>query len=374
MGKCQLLPFMSIQNDIRLQSETTSQITLIGARWDQLHNVIPKALFRLKQPMEVVFKQLPSTLSLRRTEGKKGQEILVKGNSLSSYPPGAKIPQCLACGKEKKKTQRICSTCFDKVMKFQVRLHCPVCVKVFSLTSSRLAQRLSKNPEQICCSHQCAGKARVILIKKTCLQCSKLFQPTYRSAQCCSRTCANLLHSGRMSGEGQFTLLPRMRSGQLQKTSSNDFREGQFLLRGLWYQGEKTVVKQRYDAHKSLCSSHRPQQSNEYPAKFNHIVQAVPCSTSSDNGQSWAPVTISRITNFSNRKVKVYDLEVNHQSHNFIANGFNVLNCLIDDPIKSSADIYIKSRYQAYHARQLERSYFSHHVRGWTRNLPWYQI
>ena len=126
----------------------------------------------------------------------------MKGNSLSSYPPGAKIPQCLACGKEKKKTQRICSTCFDKVMKFQVRLHCPVCVKVFSLTSSRLAQRLSKNPEQICCSHQCAGKARVILIKKTCLQCSKLFQPTHRSAQCCSRTCANLLHSGRMSGEG----------------------------------------------------------------------------------------------------------------------------------------------------------------------------
>jgi len=138
---------------------------------------------------------------------------------------------------------------------------------------------------------------------------------------------------------GQFTLLSRMRSGQLQKTSSNDFREGQFLLRGLWYQGEKTVVKQQYDAHKSLCSSHRPQQSNEYPAKFNHIVQAVPCSTSPDNGQSWAPVTISRITNFSNRKVKVYDLEVNHQSHNFIANGFNVLNCLIDDPIKSSADI-----------------------------------
>ena len=33
---------------------------------------------------------------------------------------------------------------------------------------------------------------------------------------------------------GQFTLLSRMRSGQLQKTSSNDFREGQFLLRGLW--------------------------------------------------------------------------------------------------------------------------------------------
>ena len=138
---------------------------------------------------------------------------------------------------------------------------------------------------------------------------------------------------------GKFTILSRMRSGELQETPPNNIGTRQFFLRGLWYQGEKTIVKQRYDAYKSLCSSHRSQQNNKYPAKFNHVMQAVPCSTSPDNGQSWAPVTISRITNFSDRKVKVYDLEVDHESHNFIANGFNVLNCLIDDPIKSSADI-----------------------------------
>jgi phage terminase large subunit-like protein len=68
-------------------------------------------------------------------------------------------------------------------------------------------------------------------------------------------------------------------------------------------------------------------------------MSSVPCSTSSNHRQSWKAESISGIKFFSEKEEFVYDLEVNHQDHNFIANGLNTLNCLIDDPIKSSADI-----------------------------------
>lgn len=137
----------------------------------------------------------------------------------------------------------------------------------------------------------------------------------------------------------KLTLFSWLRDGEFQKTKTASVGSRQFFVRGLWYQGAKTIVKQQYEPHKSLCSSYKSRQGGQYPGQFNHVMQAVPCSASPDCGQSWSPVAISRITNFSNKEVEVYDLEVNHESHNFIANGFNVLNCLIDDPIKSSADI-----------------------------------
>ena len=65
----------------------------------------------------------------------------------------------------------------------------------------------------------------------------------------------------------------------------------------------------------------------------------MPCGASPDNGQSWTPQPISRVEFFSDKEEYVYDLEVEHVDHNFIANGLNVLNCIIDDPIKSSTDI-----------------------------------
>jgi phage terminase large subunit-like protein len=112
-----------------------------------------------------------------------------------------------------------------------------------------------------------------------------------------------------------------------------------FNLRGLQHLGTKTVIKRRAAKDQSLCSPHRPQPLKQYPAKFNHVVQAVPCSTPPNNGQSWEAVTISRVDFLSEREEFVYDLEVSHSSHNFIANGLNVLNCLIDDCIKSATDI-----------------------------------
>ena len=68
----------------------------------------------------------------------------------------------------------------------------------------------------------------------------------------------------------------------------------------------------------------------QYPEKFSVI--------DSEN-VNWKTESVSEIELLNDREEFVYDLEVDHTDHNFIANGFNVLNCLIDDPIKSSADI-----------------------------------
>ena len=139
--------------------------------------------------------------------------------------------------------------------------------------------------------------------------------------------------------EWQHQLSTWLSSRPMEKTALNNSYKRFFTLRGLQNYRTKTVIKQRPTEDQSLCAPHRSQSLKQYPSKFNHIVQAVPCSTSSDNGQSWEIITLSRVEYFSKREELVYDLEVSHSSHNFIANGLNVLNCLIDDCIKSATDI-----------------------------------
>ena len=134
-------------------------------------------------------------------------------------------------------------------------------------------------------------------------------------------------------------LQTRMRFQQVSKSSSTDFKKGQLYLHWLQNTREKITFKQRNITNKSVCAPHRSPKNKQYPAKFNNIMSAVPCGASSNNRQSWAPESISRVEYFSEREEFVYDLEVDHKDHNFIANGFNVLNCLIDDCIKSAADI-----------------------------------
>lgn len=68
----------------------------------------------------------------------------------------------------------------------------------------------------------------------------------------------------------------------------------------------------------------------KYPEKFSAL---------DSKSVNWKTESVSEIKFLNNKEAFVYDLEVNHTDHNFIANGFNVLNCLIDDPIKSSSDI-----------------------------------
>jgi hypothetical protein len=128
-------------------------------------------------------------------------------------------------------------------------------------------------------------------------------------------------------------------SWRMEKTTSANSCKRLFNLRWLQHLGTQTAIKQRATEDQSLCPPYRSQSFKQYPTKFNHVVQAVPCSTSPDNRQSWEAVTISRVEFFSEKEEFVYDLEVSHSSHNFIANGLNVLNCLIDDCIKSATDI-----------------------------------
>ncbi len=126
---------------------------------------------------------------------------------------------------------------------------------------------------------------------------------------------------------------------RLQKVAPVNFAEGQFYVRGMWYDGKKVVLKKRYHEDKSLCSPYRSPENKQYPQQFDYVVSSVPCGPSPDNRQSWEAEPISRVEYFSDREEYVYDLEVNHKDHNFIANGLNVLNCIIDDPIKSASDI-----------------------------------
>lgn len=141
------------------------------------------------------------------------------------------------------------------------------------------------------------------------------------------------------AGRWQQQLSARLSDNYLQKTKTTGAYSRSFCLRRMWYKGEETTVKKRICAYQSMCASHRSSENKQYPAKFNHIVSPVSCGSSPNNGQSWQAEPVSRVEFFSNREEYVYDLEVEHESHNFIANGLNVANCLLDDVVKSSVDI-----------------------------------
>jgi hypothetical protein len=154
------------------------------------------------------------------------------------------------------------------------------------------------------------------------------------------KTSNNLLQSFLQWTRNWQRQLPAwLSSWRMEKTTSANSCKRLFNLRWLQHLGTQTAIKQRATENQSLCPPYRSQSFKQYPTKFNHVVQAVPYSTSPDNRQSWEAVTISRVEFFSEKEEFVYDLEVSHSSHNFIANGLNVLNCLIDDCIKSATDI-----------------------------------
>lgn len=185
-----------------LLSETQKPIKLIGATWQQLHDVVPQKLFTLEQQITVIFPQLPSTLSLRQTKGTNGREILVQGKPLSEYPPAHQLKVCLGCGQKKQYTQRLCTNCWQKVGKFQVEIQCPCCQEIFTVMSSRLTQRLNTEQKTLCCSRTCAGEMKRTLKPQTCLYCNKKFLPTSHLTKFCSRQCADLNHSKKMTGTG----------------------------------------------------------------------------------------------------------------------------------------------------------------------------
>ena len=126
---------------------------------------------------------------------------------------------------------------------------------------------------------------------------------------------------------------------RLQKTEENSFKSGQFHLCRLQYEGEEVIYKRRDSANKPVCSSHRSRPVKQHSLQSYNALPSMPCGSPSDYRQNWETLTVSGVEKISGGTHIVYDLEIDHPDHNFIANGFVVSNCFIDDPIKSSADI-----------------------------------
>jgi len=99
-----------------------------------------------------------------------------------------------------------------------------------------------------------------------------------------------------------------------EKLNKNNFNSKEFYECQIQYRGEKVLCKKRNKSNSSECSP-------------------------PDHKQSWEILTVSGVERVSNETHIVYDLELDHTDHNFIANGFVVSNCLVDDPIKSSAEL-----------------------------------
>jgi hypothetical protein len=90
------------------------------------------------------------------------------------------------------------------------------------------------------------------------------------------------------------------------------------------------------------CSSHRRQQQEQCSSKFNYVVPTVSHRLSSTGRKIKAStVAITSVEAVCGEKKYVYDLETTSTNHNFFAgeNYTYVLNCILDDIIKSSDDI-----------------------------------
>ncbi len=164
----------------------------------------------------------------------------------------------------------------------------------------------------------------------------------------CSNLSPNAVLFQRVCGEepqcqhewgGQLQLQARKLHRGLQDSETRCAEEGQFHLRRMRYEGEEVVYKKRISPNQSVCTSHRSLPQQQHSFELDNSLPSVPCSSPPSDGQSWETFTVSRVTRVSAKSQYVYDLEVEHPDHNFIANGLIVANCLVDDPIKSSADI-----------------------------------
>lgn len=111
-------------------------------------------------------------------------------------------------------------------------------------------------------------------------------------------------------------------------------------------QHRKTVVdikKRKSKVQEQFtCSSHRCQQQEQCSSKFNYAVPTVSHRLSSTGRKSEAStIAITSVEAVRGEKKYVYDLETTSTNHNFFAgkNYTYVLNCILDDVIKSSDDI-----------------------------------
>jgi hypothetical protein len=112
----------------------------------------------------------------------------------------------------------------------------------------------------------------------------------------------------------------------------------------MWGGETEVKIKKRFRKrkNKSSGSSHRCRSHEQYSRKFNYAVPTVPCRLSSTSRKSTAStITVSSLETIRGREEYVYDLETSSPNHNFFAgeNSLYVLNCILDDVVKSADDI-----------------------------------
>ena len=124
----------------------------------------------------------------------------------------------------------------------------------------------------------------------------------------------------------------------------SNLREGWVQMPSVQHRKTTVDIKKRKSKvqEQFTCSSHRRQQQEQCSSKFNYAVPAVPHRLSSTGRKSKAStLAITSVEAVCGEKKYVYDLETTSTNHNFFAgeNYTYVLNCILDDIIKSSDDI-----------------------------------
>jgi len=143
----------------------------------------------------------------------------------------------------------------------------------------------------------------------------------------------------------------RSREQQLQKDKSSccqtvrcNYGERWDEVLCMWDRETNVAIKKctRTKKNKFGSASYRRKPNEQLSRELNYAMPTVPHRLSSVGRESKATtITISRVEAVCREKEYVYDLETTSSNHNFFAgkNSLYVLNCILDDVVKSADDI-----------------------------------
>lgn len=124
--------------------------------------------------------------------------------------------------------------------------------------------------------------------------------------------------------------------------ATNCFTARQYAMRTLQYAGTDVDCKTSVQSQQLGRTSYRCQSEKQRASQFNYLVQTMPCGIPPVGRESQnSGATITAVSKTCTGEEYVYDLETESENHNFFAgkSGYCVANCIIDDAIKSAADI-----------------------------------
>jgi hypothetical protein len=145
-------------------------------------------------------------------------------------------------------------------------------------------------------------------------------------------------------GEGQQQL-QRIRTGRSTYSLERcDIGEGWFQVPSVQYRETSVDIKKRKIKiqEQLTCSPHRCRQQEQCSTQFDYAMPFLPRELSSTGRKSKASTTtITSVETICRGEEYVYDLETTSTNHSFFAgkNYTYVLNCVLDDIIKSGDDI-----------------------------------